>query len=221
MKISITIMAHPKRRKQAEKLLVQLAGQPFIHRYITWDQANNEWDTGSRALMAGIGTGADYHIVLQDDAILPPNFYDHVHEALSNVPLRSLVSLYTGTVRPIQSRIVPAVEKARKSKASWLKSDLLYWGVGIAMPVSHIEHVLEFVADRTEVYDFRIGWAYMRQRIPVFYTNPSLVDHDNDLGSILKQSALVPVSEYEKLPRRAHNFVGNEKPAWNSRVIDI
>lgn len=217
--ISVTIMAHPKRRKQAEKLLVQLAGQGFIMRYITWDQNNNEWDTGSRALAAGIGSGSDYHVVLQDDAILCPNFYDNVVAALAALPQRSLVSFYTGTGRPLPDRVTNAVKRA--PNGSWLQFQTLLWGVGIAVPTAHIADLLEFVADRTEVYDTRIGYAYSRQALPVYYTNPSLVDHDDDIGSLLKQSALVPASEYEKTPRRAHNFIGDRQIAWTGQTTDI
>jgi hypothetical protein len=139
MKISITIMAHPKRRKQAEKLLVQLAGTGFIMRYITWDQQNNEWETGSRALSAGIGSGSDYHVVIQDDAILAPNFYANVSAALNAVPQKSLVSLYTGTGRPLPDRVAGAVAKA--GNGEWLKFQTLLWGVGIAVPTDHISAI--------------------------------------------------------------------------------
>lgn len=219
MKISVTIMAHPSRRAAAEKLLVQLAGTGFVMGYITWDQKNNEWDTGSRALARGIELNADYHVVLQDDAILAPNFYQNVAAALSSVPQKSLVSLYTGTGRPLPDRITAAVAKSRNGE--WLKFQTLLWGVAVAVPTAHIADLLEFVADRTEVYDTRIGYAYMRQALPVYYTNPSLVDHDDAIGSLLKQSLLVPAADYEAVPRHAHNFIGDKKIAWSNRAIDI
>lgn len=219
MKISVSIMAHPSRRRQAEKLLVQLAGAGFIMRFITWDQLNNEWDTGSRALAAGIGSGSDYHVVLQDDAILCPNFYDNVAAALAAVPQKSLVSLYTGTGRPLPDRVSNAV--AKSANGSWLRFQTLLWGVGVAVPTAHIADLLEFVADRSEVYDTRIGYAYMRQALPVYYTNPSLVDHDDDIGSLLKQSALVPAADYEAVPRRAHNFIGDKQVNWTGQATEI
>lgn len=219
MKISITIMAHPKRWQQADNLMLRLVGQDFVQRSITWDQVNDEWETGERALEAGIGTGTDYHVVLQDDVILPPNFYDHLAAALANVPMRSLVSLYTGTVRPLPDRVANAVQRA--GNASWLQFNTLLWGVGIAIPTAHIADMLENVADRKEVYDTRIGVAYQSQRLPVYYTNPSLVDHDNSIGSLLKQSENVSKEDYEKLPRVARNFIGNKTVTWNNRVLDI
>lgn len=212
-------MAHPKRRKQAEMLLVQLAGQGFLFCGITWDQKNDEWHTGKRAVLAGLQHNADYHVILQDDAILPPNFYKHCENALNAVPIRSLVSFYTGTGRPLPDRVTNAVKRAANS--SWLVANTLYWGVGIAIPTAHITDMLETIADRTEVYDTRIGIAYQCQRLPVYYTNPSLVDHDDEMGSLLKQSKLIPLEQYEKDARHAHNFIGNRQVSWNTSAIDI
>lgn len=212
MKISVTVMAHPKRKQQAQALLDQLKTYPFVKATITWDQINEEWHTGARSLRAGVKTGSDYHVVIQDDAILAPNFYTHLENAISVVPQRSLISLYTGTARPMPDRVASAV--ARAKGCSWLKSNLLYWGVGIAIPTNHIAELLDFVADRTEPYDFRIGWAYMRQAIPVYYTNPSLVDHDDGLGSLLDHGNGPDA-------RVAHNFVGDNMPHWNNRTLEI
>lgn len=219
MNISITIMAHPKRKDYARALLKQLRQYPFTEASIVWDQQDDEWHTGERALRAGITGGGQYHIVLQDDAIIPINFYGHVSNALKAVPVQSLVSFYTGTARPYGKRVAAAVAKAKH--CSWLRADLLYWGVGIAIPTHHIADMLDMVAERQEVYDFRIGWAYQRQRLPVFYTNPSLVDHNDAIGSLLKQSDLIPASEYEKAPRKAHIFVGDRHVTWNNQVVDI
>jgi hypothetical protein len=219
MNISITIMAHPKRRKQANALLVKLAQYPFIQCYITWDRKNSEWDTGERALRAGIKAGGAWHVVLQDDAIICPDFYNNLVGALNNVPVKTLVSLYTGTARPLGERVAYAVGQAKG--ISWLRFNTLLWGVGIALPTQHIADLLESIADRPDVYDTRIGAGYQQQRLPVFYTNPSLVDHDNDLGSILKKSANVPAAEYEKTPRVAHNFADSRPVRWNNGVVDI
>lgn len=203
-------MAHPKRSKEATKLSLELGGYPFADESITWDKHNEEWETGVRALRAGVGKG-DWHVVIQDDAILSPHFYDNLLGAINNVPHRTLISLYTGTSRPLGKRVKAAVDKAQY--ATWLQYWLLMWGVGIAIPSNHIEPMLEFVADREEVYDTRIGIFYQRNRIPIYYTMPSLVDHDDDLGSLLEHGKA-------KGGRVAHKLAtGLIK--WNNDVIDI
>lgn len=180
--ISIAIMSHPSRSASAEKLLREVSAMSFIEPSIVYDERNNEWDTGSRSLRYGVGK-ADWHVVIQDDAILTPGFYDNVLAATENVPTKSIISLYVGTARPFGDRVKQAVDKAKY--ATWLSHMLLLWGVGIVIPSDHIEPMLDFVADRDEPYDTRIGIFYQRNMIPVYYTMPSLVDHDDDLGSLL------------------------------------
>lgn len=210
--ITATIMAHPKRKKQANKLLAQLAKYPFTEVSITMDNNNDEWTTGERALRAGIGKGS-YHVVIQDDALLSPAFYDNLTGAIAAAPTRSLISLYTGTVRPYRERVEAAI--AKTDYANWLQFHLLLWGVGIAIPSDHIEPLLDFVSDPQYCdipYDGRVGIFYQRNMIPVLYAIPSLVDHDDSLGSLLDHG----VTE----PRVAHKLAAGPV-AWNSKTIDI
>jgi len=88
------------------------------------------------------------------------------------------------------------------------------WGVGILIPSSHIEPMLEFVDDRTEPYDTRIGIFYQRNRLPVYYTMPSLVDHDDDLGTVIPGHGTVPGA------RVAHRLATGPV-RWNKHTISI
>lgn len=210
MIITVTIMAHPKRKLYAEYLESMLKYYPFSEVSITWDQKNIEWDTGMRALLAGVGKG-DYHVVIQDDAILTPNFYENIQGAITNCPDKTLISLYTGTARPLGKRVKAAVNKAYF--ASWLRFGLLLWGVGIVIPSDHIEPMLDFVSDRNELYDSRIGIFYQRNMLPIYYTMPSLVDHDDGLGSLLGHGQAPE-------PRVAHKLASS-LVSWNKQSIDI
>lgn len=216
MTISAAIMAHPKRKKQAEALALQLKKYPFVSVYISYDSPKagshqEEWDNGTRALRNGVGV-ADWHVVIQDDAILSPGFYDNLLGAIATVPIKSLISLYTGTARPLGKRVQVAVNKVNDE--TWLSYWLLLWGVGILLPSSHIEPMLEFVADRTEPYDTRIGIFYQRNRLPVFYTMPSLVNHDDELGTV------IPGHGTEPGARVAHKMADGPV-RWNNKAISI
>lgn len=211
MKITVTVMAHPKRKAAAEALYAKLAKMPFHQCSITWDQRNSEWHTGKRALKAHL-TG-DWHIVLQDDAIIPDNFYQEAVNALQNVPVKTLVSFYTGTVRPLPGRVASAVRRANEAGYCWLRGFLLFWGVGIAVPTDQILPMLEYIAGRREPYDTRLGYFYMGNVLPILYTNPSLVDHDEDMGSLLDHGKHAE-------PRRAHNFISGPVQ-WNNQALDI
>lgn len=215
MKITIAIMASPPRFKDALELYKQLRKMPFEYVTIQEDEVadgthESEWNNGKAALLAGSHLG-DWHCVIQDDAILTPNFYENIVGAIQNVPNKTLISLYTGTARPLGKRVKTAVDKAEY--ATWLQYWLLMWGVGILIPSSHIKPLLDFVGDREEPYDTRIGIFYQRNRLPIYYTMPSLVDHNDDLGSLLSHGQGPGV-------RVAHR-VATGLIAWNDRVIDI
>ena len=215
MNITVAVMAHPKRKDHAEALAVQLKQYPFTEVSISYDGVDagshqEEWDNGKRALMAGVGKG-DWHVVVQDDAILSPYFYENIVGAIENVPSKSLISLYTGKPRPLGKRVQLAVDKVNDE--TWLSYWLLMWGVGILIPSSHIQPMIDFVDDREEPYDTRIGIFYQRNRLPVYYTMPSLVDHNDDLNSLLEHGQA-------KGARVAHRL-SDGVIRWNKQVINI
>lgn len=213
MKISIAIMAHPKRAIPAKRLWRELEAMPFIDPYVIYDDKNEEWDTGEQALRYGIGK-ADWHVVLQDDAILTADFYNNLVGAINNVPTKVLFSLYTGKVKPLAQRVQIAVDKARDG--DWLNFYMLLWGVGIAIPSAHIEPMLDFINEERwndTPYDSRLGVFYQRNMLPIYYAVPSLVDHDDSLGTLLPDHAT-------EAPRVAHRLATG-RISWGKRVIDI
>lgn len=212
MKITIAIMAHPSRTDRANALYKKLIQYPFAAPQIIWDEQNNEWHTGRRALAYGIGKG-DVHVVLQDDAIISEHFFTNLQKAIKAAPKRTLISLYTGTVRPFNERVGKAVASA--NGASWLSGYLLFWGVGIVIPTDHLEPLLEFCDTDTDPYDTRIGRFYFSNMMPVLYTNPSLVDHDDDMVTIVGMRSDLPQGR-----RVARNMITHDVD-WNDRIIEI
>jgi hypothetical protein len=215
MNITVAVMAHPKRKVQAEALSKQLKKYPFMDVTISYDGVDahthqDEWNNGKRALMAGHDRG-DWHVVIQDDAILTPNFYENLEGAIASAPTKTLISLYTGMPRPLGSRVKRAVNKVNDE--TWLSFWLLMWGVGLLLPSGHIKHLVEFVDDRTEPYDTRIGIFYQRNMLPVYYTMPSLVDHNDDMDSLLDHGKAGGA-------RVAHR-VATGPVRWNRQVIPI
>lgn len=201
MKISLAIMAHPSRWKQAHKLIIEVSQYPFAAPQIIYDEINEEWHTGKRALEYGIGK-AEWHVVIQDDAILTPNFYENIEAAITALDQKTLISLYTGTARPIPGRVKAAVDAA--PDGSFLRFQQLMWGVGIVLPTSHIQPMLEFVEDIELQYDNKIGEFYCRQGLPVYYTVPSLVDHDDDIDTLLPGHG----RHINEEQRKAHRLAG-------------
>jgi hypothetical protein len=207
-------MAHPKRKREAEALYKQLIQYPFSDVYIIWDELNNEWHTGERALKGGIVLGSDWHLVIQDDAVLTPHIYDNIEGLISALPVKSVVSLYTGKVRPLQDRVIPAVQKA--PNGSFLSHYMMMWGVAILLPSDQIEAMLEFAADpmfREDKYDIRVGRFYYGNHLPIYYSMPSLVDHDDSIGSLIGNGGTTA-------PRVAHRLATG-RVSWTDRVIAL
>lgn len=200
MKISIAVMGHPRRINQVNALEQQLAFMPFSSIDYVLDEINEEWHTGKRALQAGMGQG-DWHVVIQDDAILTPYFYQNIDSAIKGLRTKTLFSLYTGTSRPLAQRVAAAVNKSKDG--DWLRHYQLFWGVGIVIPTDHIEPMLDFVKDIDGLqYDNRIGEFYCRNGLPVYYCIPSLVDHDDDLPTTIDGHGKAISAE----PRVAHRL---------------
>ena len=211
--ISVAVMAHPKRKRQAMVLHKKLIQYPFSSVRIVWDEKNDEWDTGTRAMMRGAAENG-WHLVIQDDAILTPDFYANVAKCISAVPTKSVISLYTGKVKPLADRVQAAVDKA--DDGDWLNFYMLLWGVAILIPTEHIKPMLEFVGGdeyRDTQYDNRVGVFYQRNILPIYYTMPSLVDHDDDLGTLIPDHAT-------QQPRVAHRLATGLID-WTDNVINI
>lgn len=211
--VSITIMAHPSRRKEALALHKKLIQQPFSKVRIVWDEKNDEWHTGERAIRSG-AAASGWHVVIQDDAVLTPDFYANIEGLIATVPVKSVISLYTGKVRPLPERVTEAV--AKTTAPCFLQHYMLMWGVGILIPADHIESMLDFLDEpkyRDTKYDIRVGMFYHCNRLPIYYSMPSLVDHNDDIGSLIG-------NDYDKEPRVAHRLATG-RVEWTDAVIDI
>ncbi|WKZ13559.1 MAG: hypothetical protein QY320_06245 [Gammaproteobacteria bacterium] len=120
--------------------------------------------------------GADWHLVLQDDALPIPQFRRHVTAALLHAP-ETAVSFYIGTGRPLPVRVTRAIERADRDGNAWLEHQRMLWGVAIAMPTGHIARFLTWGKLCDAAYDRRIGLYWAERKQLVRYTWPSLVDH--------------------------------------------
>lgn len=206
-KLSVAIMAHPNRASRIPYLL-QALDYPTA---VVMDTKNDRWETGARSLMA-YNQNAEYHLVVQDDAVIPKNFIPILHEALDEVPENSPLALYIGNIR----RFTKTIEKSMHSNVSWIRMPGVNWGVGLVIPTKHIPDLVEFGNKRPEPnYDMRISRFYERRKIDCWYPFPSLVDHDS-------LPSLVPGRGSK---RHAWKFIGNStfpfKPKGDSIRVPI
>lgn len=171
MKLSVAIMAHPKRAHFVAEL------EPLLPTAeVVWDRKHDRWDTGRRAQLA-YDPRASNHLVVQDDAILCPDFLAGVERALEAVP-GNPVAFYTGKVRPRPVQIRSAVALAIAAKRTWITANGPWWGVAVATPTERIDDMVAW-CDPKDIpnYDMRMARYWKAERVDCWYSIPSLVDH--------------------------------------------
>src|SRR5690554_6703262 len=214
MKLSASIMAHPVRKEYAEELQRTL-DRPIEIIYdanpVPSRNPMQRWATGRRAWEAH-DPEADWHMVIQDDALACKDLIAGLEKALDVLGPDGLVSAYTGTGRPDQFTIRRKLRDAAARGESWIYTGLLYWGPAIIAPVYTIEDMLDWSEKYASLnkpprsnYDYAIGAFYKYEMgWRCWYTAPSLVDH-RGLPSLVGHDT-GPV-------RKAHNFLGEDGDA--------
>lgn len=173
IELSVTIMAHPAREAMVRELVDTLDGPAEI----AWDRDNDRWETGRRALLSA-RDDATHHLVLQDDAIICRDLLAGVRRALERNP-HCPTSLYLGRQRPHGPHFQRVMKQARDADATWIIGPELCWGVALVFPTELIGPMVAFGDEHPKVenYDKRLGMYLQSQKIPTWYTVPSLVDH--------------------------------------------
>lgn len=213
-------MAHPSRRVFVDELTERLDRDAEV----VWDRKGDEWDTGSRALLA-FDPDATHHLVIQDDAIPCQDLVAGTERAAELTHGHPL-GLYVGRVRPNYQVVGAAVDRGKRDGATWLAMEGPWWGVALAIPTAHIRELVRWVDEHPEPwntglhrvleYDKRIAKWYLAQKLLCWYTLPSLVDHRPEA----ENPTLLP---FHRGDRRAHWFIGEDKSAldidWAGRGI--
>lgn len=209
VRLSAAVMAHPSRAPLVDELLGWL-DRPVE---VVWDRRSDRWDTGRRAQLA-YDPQATHHLVVQDDAIVPPDLCAGLERALLYTPPDAALCLYIGRVRPHAGRIARAVQRA--NGCSWITMRDLHWGVGIVLPTPIIEACIKTQDRAVSIaqYDRRISRWLVQQRIPVWYPWPSLVEHRDTMSLIGHGEG-----------RHAHEFLGRETSVldadWSGPVLCV
>lgn len=198
----MAIMAHHKRGE----FVLDLQRALDRHATVIWDRRDDRWDTGSRALLA-YSKRAEYHLVLQDDAIVCRDLAAGVESALDHLASRTgsptPMSLYVGTWFRREQQFF-------NGRSSWLVMPL-YWGVGIVLPTRYIEQIVAWGNKHPEIdnYDIRIQQWLHQAGMQVWYPWPSLIDHR-------LSPSLVPGRGMNG--RHALNFIGQDVSALDFDV---
>lgn len=210
MKVAGIIMAHRARQEWAEALSAK-TGFPihYDRRQTPTVDNDHRWKVGAAAWRKLLKTGAEWGVVIQDDALVCRDLLAGCEQIAEQFPDGGLISLYFGTPRPEQKRSQLAAEAAERSELSYAHMRSLNWGVGVMLPLNTVADMLEWASSDPDAvgqnYDYRIG-VYYRDVLDwrTFLTWPSLVDHRDD-GSL--------VGHVRPWPRVAQNFIGEDASA--------
>jgi hypothetical protein len=199
IRLSVAIMAHPSREKWVPLLEEQLDNAKVI-----WDEKQDRWDTGSRAMLA-YDKNATHHLVVQDDAVLPPDFLAGVEKMLEYVPPENPVGLYYGRYRPKHYKTRVLFTQAQRMNASFIVHSGPWWGVGVVVPTMHIEEMVAWGHEHPDIpnYDRRMTRWFDSQAIDCWYTMPCLIEHRHGV----ENPSLV--AGRTALNRKAWQFVGD------------
>lgn len=193
-------MAHPDRAPAVAELTAALGQEVPIH----WDPEGPPSGAGDRVWRVArkawemADPAAAYHVLIQDDALVCPDFLAGVERALQAVPGDVVVSPYLGSGRTVPLRWGQMAQKANTIGASWIVSGRVMWGVCLILPTPRIPEMIKWCDRKSGMPDdMRVGAWAVRHDIDVWYTWPSLVDHG-------AEPSLTKHRHTERVARRHH-----------------
>lgn len=216
--IKIGVVAHTARMSYADALANKVDAQ-----FISFDDGmlgatKNHIKVWTNLL----AQGADWLVVLEDDAVPVDDFRYQVTQALINAPTE-IVGLYLGTGYPKawQRFIKKGLADAKAyPDANYLVSSHILHGVGTAIKASLVDDMLRMVGwmspeEKKWPVDEQIThWARMRAH-KVCYTVPSLVDHLDGPSTISDRHD----GDDRESPRKAWQF--GTRHRWVNTSVEM
>jgi len=164
-------MMHPSRAQYRDYLLEKLAD--FGEVKIAMDCGKGILDTCRRAWEM-YDASADYHLVIQDDAIIGKNFKENAIKEITAHP-GCAFSFYFGN----RKRFLKTAKKADANGG--IEMHWVSWGVAICLPTRIIPGLIDFfgtIKGRLINHDDTAIANYLQKiKMPVWYPMPALVDH--------------------------------------------
>lgn len=212
IKLSITVMAHPSRERFFPYLSEKLGNPPFCV-----DQ-NNNIIANSRASWLKYDPQADFHLVVQDDAIIIDNFRERAKAFIEEQEARRVRE-----GRPAQGYNF-FLKQDRHGTPLWPQDGaytdkVTRGGVAICLPVKCIPAMIaEFDRQRSRHDDDRISEYVKRAGMRILFPVPSLIGHRGDIPSVAGNTQSLDVWKFDGLepvtiPKIIHQLWIGDKPA--------
>lgn len=183
-------MATPARKEFVDLLKSRLGDIP-----VSYDVGLGIWDNRVNAMLS-YEDDADFHCVLQDDAIPCTDFYNEVKKVV--VDKNKAYSLYFGN----RKNMISTAKQADINGGIDMK--WVSWGVAIVLPTRIIVDLIKYWEDRKELIrhdDTRIAKYLEKIGMITHYPMPSLVDHRHELKSLMESNEGIKI-------RKAYKFKG-------------
>ncbi len=191
--MKIVIVAHYKRRDQAERLARSL------NAHVVMDEIGNGALFGHRKALEWCSVQNERCVIMEDDALPVADFGNLAQRWMGECP-DDLLSFYLGTGRPpqYQTQIAHLLRRADQWREEYITLPQLIHGVCYSVPQDKVKPLLS-VLPLVGAADFAIGSAWQQvTNKPIIYPVRSLVDHD-DLPSV----EVHPDGQKRTEPRRA------------------
>jgi len=178
LKLSISIISHPKRKQFLPYLHEKLGDCP-----VSIDEGWGLWENAKRAWKM-YDPKADYHVVIQDDALVCKNFKQRALDVLERSE-----KVFQG--RPhicnfyYDQMLAPKATNKDSDGTEYIIRSRVHWAVAICFPVNLIDKMIDF-CDKLNVNgdDEKITLFLKSQGLKVYFPIPSLVDHRADIPSL-------------------------------------
>jgi hypothetical protein len=176
-------MAHPSRSGMAEALSGRLRGSAVVYDPEP-DGERNPWRC-AREAWRRTPPGCTHRLVVQEDVLPCPRFLYHARRALAAKPDR-ITSFFLGTNATVTWRDM-LIADARG--AHWVEGSRAGWvpALALAIPARLVPSLVEFDDGTRPVADDDVYGRWIREHgLPWYATIPSLVDHDDDAPSLMR-----------------------------------
>lgn len=183
-------MAHPKREQYFNYLKRKLGDVPF--------SIDKGWGITENCVRAWKlhNPKAEFHVVIQDDAIVCRNFRERA-EALLDDDTVAYQFFYGNRIKFDKDRDL-------WEKQGYVMQDKPRWGVAICLPVRHIDPMLKFFQTLNLPQDDERISRYMQSvGLKIKFPIPSLINHRDSIESLVGNNMR---------DRRAYYFIDGPKP---------
>lgn len=145
----------------------------------------------------------DWHIVLQDDSIIPPDFNKHIEDLIRKIGDQDyIISLYVGARLKNKIRVALNMGKDFVTHYSILNENALM------MRTKHINQMINYCDSRKATTDRYIQTFARKKGLLVYYPVPSLIQHRAD-GSVYRKKYNKPLPDSV---RQAVWYIEDSKP---------